>query len=67
MSLDLIEYNDPSLDVREFLSLGGEFLSLGGRSDSDSKSLSLDGVFSYKAKILARLFCDLLGNLGRCC
>jgi hypothetical protein len=60
MSLDLIDHNGPSLDIREFLSLGG---GLG----LDGKSLSPDSVFSYNAKILARLFCDLLGSLGRCC
>jgi hypothetical protein len=60
MSSHLIDHNDPSLDVREFLSLGGG-------SGSDGKSLSLDDAFSHKAKSLARLFCDLLGNLGRCC
>ena len=67
MSSDLIDHNGRSLDVREFLSFGGEFPSLGGGSGSDGKSLSLDGVFSHMVKILARLFCDLLDNLGRCC
>ena len=54
MSSHLMDYNDLNLDVRELLSLDGG-------SGSDSK-LQLDGVFSYKAKSLARLFCDLLGN-----
>jgi hypothetical protein len=67
MSSDLIDHNGPSLDIREFQSLGGEFPSLGGGSGLDGKSLSPDGVFSHNAKILARLFCDLLGSLGRCC
>jgi hypothetical protein len=58
MSLYLINYNNPSLNVREFLSLGGE-------SGSNGKLLSLGSVFSYKAKSLVRLFCDLLGNLKR--
>jgi hypothetical protein len=60
MSSDLIDHNDPSLDVREFLSLGGG-------SGLDGKSLSPDGIFSHDDKILARLFCDLLGSFGRCC
>jgi hypothetical protein len=59
MSLGLINHNNPSLDV-------WEFLPLGGGSGIDGKSLSPDGVFSYNAKILARLFCDLLGSFGRC-
>ena len=68
MSSDLIDHNDPSLAVREFLSLGGEFPSLGGGSGLDGKSLSPGGgVFFHNAKILARLFCDLLGSFGRCC
>ncbi len=68
MSSDLINHNNPSLEAREFLFLGGEFPSLGGRSGLDnSKLLSLDSGFSYKAKILVRLFYNLLGNLGRCC
>ena len=61
MSSDFIDHNNPSLDVREFLSLGGEFPPLGGgESGLDDKSLSPDGVFSHNAKILARSFCDLL-------
>jgi hypothetical protein len=60
MSSDLIDHNDPSLDVREFLSLGGG-------SGLDGKSLSPDGIFSHDDKILARLFCDLLGSFGRSC
>jgi hypothetical protein len=59
MSSDLVDHNDPSLDIREFLSLGGG-------SGLDSKSLSADSVFSHNTKILARLFCDLLGSFGRC-
>jgi len=66
ISLDLIDYNDPSLDVREFLSLGGEFPSFGGRSGLDGKSLSPDSIFSHNNKILVRLFYDLLGSFGRC-
>ena len=58
-SSDLIDHNEPSLDVREFLSFGG---GLG----LDGKLLSLDGVLSHNAKVLARLFCDLLGSFGRC-
>jgi hypothetical protein len=65
MSSDLIDYNSPSLNIREFLSLGGEFLFLGSRSGLDSKSLSLDSVFSYNTKILIRLFYNLLGSLRR--
>ncbi len=60
MSSDLINYNNPSLDIREFLSLGG-------RSGLDGKSLSPDSIFSYNNKILAKLFCDLLGSFGRYC
>jgi hypothetical protein len=59
MSLDLIDHNGPSLDVREFLSLGGGL-------DWDPELLSLDSVFSHDAKIFARLLCDLLGSPGRC-
>jgi hypothetical protein len=67
ISSDLIDHNDLSLDVREFLSLDGKFPSLGGGSGLDGKSLSPDGVFSHIDKILARLFCDPLGSFGRCC
>jgi hypothetical protein len=66
MSLDLIDHNGPSLDVREFLSLGNELPPLGGGLDWDPKLLSLDSVFSHDAKIFARLLCDLLGSPGRC-
>jgi hypothetical protein len=66
MSLDLIDYNGPSLYIREFLSLGNELPPLGGGLDWDPELLSLDSVFSYDAKIFTRLLCDLLGSLGRC-
>jgi hypothetical protein len=59
MSLDLIDHNEPSLDVREFLSLGNEFPTWGGGSDPESSSL--DAV----ATISARLLCDLWDSLGR--
>jgi hypothetical protein len=59
MSSDLVDHNELSLNVREFLSFGG---GLG----LDSKPLSPDSVFSHSDKILARLFCDLLGSFGRC-
>jgi hypothetical protein len=62
MSLDLIDHNEPSLDVREFLSLGNEFPTWGGGSDLESSLL--DAVLSYKATILARLLCDLWDSLG---
>jgi len=60
MSLYLIDYNDSNLAIREFLFLGSG-------SGLDGKLLFLDDTFSYKAKSLVRLFCNLLGNLGRCC
>ena len=56
MSLDLIDHNEPSLDVREFLSLGDEL-------GSDPE---LGGLFSHEATILARLlWCNLSDSLGR--
>jgi hypothetical protein len=59
MSLDLIDHNEPSLDVREFLSLGDEL-------GSDPESLSLGSLFSHEATILARLlWCNLSDSLGR--
>jgi hypothetical protein len=66
MSLDLIDHNKPSLDVREFLSLSDEFPPLGGGFGWNPELLSLDSVFSHDAKIFARLLCDLLGSSGRC-
>jgi hypothetical protein len=65
ISSDIINYNNPSLDIREFLSLGSEFPSLDNRLGLDSKLLSLDSIFSYNNKILVRLFCDLLGNFRK--
>jgi hypothetical protein len=56
MSLDLINYNKPSLDVREFLSLSNKFPTWG--SGSDLESSLLDAILSYEATILARLLCD---------
>jgi hypothetical protein len=66
MSLDSIDYNEPSLDVREFLSLGDEFSPRGGGLGSDPESLLLDGVSSYEAIISVRLLC-LSDSLRRCC
>jgi hypothetical protein len=63
MSLDLIDHNEPSLDVREFLSLGNEFPTWGG--GSDPKSSSLDAILSHEATISARLLYDLWDSLGR--
>ena len=57
MSLDLIEHNEPNLNVLEFLSLGNGFPLWGGGSDPESSSLN--AVFSHKATISARLLCDL--------
>ena len=65
MSLDLIDHNRPSLDVREFLSLGNELPPLGGGLDWDPELLSLDSVFSYDIKIFARLLCELLDSPRR--
>jgi hypothetical protein len=65
MSLDLIDHNEPSLDVWEFLSLSDKFPALDsglGRAEL----LSLDNIFSHNAKIFARLLCDLLASPGRC-
>ena len=64
MSLDSIDHNEPSLDVREFLSLGDEFSPRGGGLGSDPESSSSDGV-SHEAIISARLLC-LSDSLGRC-
>lgn len=50
MSLDLIDHNEPSLEVREFLSLGNGFPPWGGGSDPESSSL--DAVFFHEATIL---------------
>jgi hypothetical protein len=64
MSLDLIDYNKPSLNVWEFLSLSDKFPALDsglGRA----KLLSLDNIFSYNAKIFIRLLCDLLASPRR--
>jgi hypothetical protein len=55
MSLDLIDHNEQSLYVREFLSLGDEFLPLGGRLCWDPELLSLDSVFPHDAKFFVRL------------
>jgi hypothetical protein len=65
MSLDLIDYNKPSLDVREFLFLGNKFLTWGG--GLDPKSLLLNAVLSYKATISARLLCNLWDSFGKPC
>jgi hypothetical protein len=65
MSLDLIDHNEPSLDVREFLSLGDELSPWSGGLGSDPESSSLGGVFSHEATILARLLCNLSDSLGR--
>jgi hypothetical protein len=43
-------YNEPSLDVREFLPLGNEFPPWGGGSDPESSSL--EAVFFHEATIL---------------
>jgi hypothetical protein len=67
MSLDLIDYNEPSLYVREFLSLGNESPPLGCGLYWGPELLSLDSVFSHNTKIFARLLWDLLGSPGRYC
>jgi hypothetical protein len=66
MSLDLIDHNEPSLYVREFVSLGDESPPLGCGLCWGPELLSLDSVFSHDAKIFARLLRDLLGSPGRC-
>jgi hypothetical protein len=53
ISLDLINYNRPSLDIREFLFLDS---GLGW----DPELLSLDNIFSYNTKIFIRLLYNLL-------
>jgi hypothetical protein len=40
MSLDLIDHNEPSFDVREFQSLGDGFPPWGGGLGLDPESLS---------------------------
>jgi hypothetical protein len=65
MSLGSIDHKEPSLDVREFLSLGDEFSPRGGGIGSDPESSSSDGVSSREATISARLLC-LSDSLGRC-
>ena len=65
MSLDLINYKEPSLDIREFLSLDNEFSPRGGGLGSDPEFLLSDSVFSREAIISVPLLC-LSNSLGRC-
>ena len=55
--MDLINYNEPSLDIQEFLSLGNEFLTWGNNSDPESSLL--DTILSHEAIISVKLLCDL--------
>jgi hypothetical protein len=52
MSSDVIDHNEPSWYVPEFLFLGGR--------------LGWDLEFSHDAKNFASLSCDLLGSPERC-
>jgi len=61
-----MDHNEPSFDVREFLSLGDEFPALGGGLGWGTELLSLDSISSHNAKNFARLVCDVLGSPGRC-
>lgn len=65
MFLGSIDHKEPSLDVREFLSLDDEFSPRGGGLGSDPESLSSDGVSSREATISVPLLC-ISDSLGRC-